>query len=45
VLEYGEIFVKFDKKEKNNKKESCILYEKVLVGRNPSLHPGDLRIL
>ena len=43
MLEYGEIFVKFDKKEKNNEKELCVLDEiKVLVGRNPSLQQGDL---
>eukprot|EP00612_Vaucheria_litorea_P007653 CAMPEP_0171471138 /NCGR_PEP_ID=MMETSP0946-20130122/530_1 /TAXON_ID=109269 /ORGANISM="Vaucheria litorea, Strain CCMP2940" /LENGTH=833 /DNA_ID=CAMNT_0012000579 /DNA_START=190 /DNA_END=2687 /DNA_ORIENTATION=+ len=46
-LNDGEVFVQFKQQDPDTFEfmESKILKGDVLVGRNPSLHPGDLRVL
>lgn len=43
TLEYGEVFVKFSGTGSN--KNHYLVRGKVVVAKNPCLHPGDVRIL
>lgn len=46
VLNYGEIFLRISPSNgENEKDEQVIEAEKVIVTKNPCLHPGDIRIL
>ena len=40
VLDYGEVFVRIAHKQENR-----IIQGKVIVTKNPCLHPGDIRVL
>lgn len=42
ILQEGEVFVQVSEFGEENRVISC---PRVVVGRNPSLHPGDIRIL
>ncbi|KAL4575651.1 hypothetical protein LXL04_022502 [Taraxacum kok-saghyz] len=47
TLEYGEVFVQFSGPLRNNASgyHSKIVVGKVVVAKNPCLHPGDVRVL
>ncbi|BBG94600.1 hypothetical protein Prudu_002930 [Prunus dulcis] len=47
TLEYGEVFVQFSDKRHigSESNQQFIIKRKVVVAKNPCLHPGDVRVL
>ena len=45
TLEYGQIFVRVSPRSSSSSLEDTVITGKVVVSKNPCLHPGDIRVL
>ncbi|KAJ3694866.1 hypothetical protein LUZ60_000243 [Juncus effusus] len=45
ILEYGEVFVQVSDSDDGSYKNKRVITGRVVVAKNPCLHPGDIRVL
>lgn len=43
TLDYGQVFIQISRNLKDPDKEKLIIQQRVVIGKSPCLHPGDVR--